>query len=431
MRLRNVGCAAKETMPKSGLLSSSEAVELETAKKATVGSPAVKENLANPNRGKPVKFPGALRLDIPFSSLYTAQIREQHAYSGSRGPVYLFPCRLGLCLAYCAKGSNRSNCPWIRLPKWLRWEIASYLCGTCKQVSEFLKLPLDSALHSRFWNISCGFIQYHRKEFQYFRCLQSSRILGKLRKITRLLEACGAGLLVGGCKRIWKSARRAARGGCGSSTARGFSGTCSPRSSGSGTSTSLPMRWCCAACGPCLESGDCQCGSKRRTSILSVSLVLGRGQFKREFHKGFTPNLTEPCVVSWSPFTKSGRRLCSGQSWRCRLRRQCVTEMFSWLTTEKPTKRGAWIGCNYSCISRHNCCKTSTPGHSGLGFGKEMSAHSFLPGRFWVSLAGYVLVKRGLEKFVLRACFRWSILSVSWILGCVGVARLGTLVREG
>ena len=67
---------------------------------------------------KPVQFPGALWVDIPFSPLYTAQIREEHAYYGFQGPLYLFePCRLGLFLAYCAKGSNRSNFPWIRVPR--------------------------------------------------------------------------------------------------------------------------------------------------------------------------------------------------------------------------------------------------------------------------------------------------------------------------
>ena len=83
------------------------------------GCSAVKEALSNQFRSKPVRFPGAQGLDTPFSSLYTAQIREEHAYCESQGPLYLFdPCRLGLFLAYCAKGSNRSNFPWIRLPRW-------------------------------------------------------------------------------------------------------------------------------------------------------------------------------------------------------------------------------------------------------------------------------------------------------------------------
>ena len=179
---------------------------------------------------------------------------------------------------------------------------------------------------------------------------------------TRLV-ACGAGLLVDGCKRIWMCARRAARGGCGSSMARGSS----PKSSGNGTSTSLPKRWCCAACDPCWGSGDCRCGSRHKISIRSVSHVLGRGHLEREFHKEFIPNCMEPCVVSWSLFIKSGRRLRSGQSWKCRLERQCATGTFSWPTIGRPTRRVAWIGRNFSCISRHNCCKTSTPGHFSLG----------------------------------------------------------------
>ena len=44
-------------------------------------------------------------------------------------------------------------------------------------------------------------------------------------------------------------------------------------------------------------------------------------------------------------------------------------ETFSSPTIVRPTRR-AWIGRNCSCISRHNCCKTSTPGHSGLGLRK-------------------------------------------------------------
>ena len=128
------------------------------------------------------------------------------------------------------------------------------------------------------------------------------------------------------------------------------------------------------------------------------------------------PNCMEPCVVSWSLFIKSGRRLRSGQSWRCRSERQCAMGTFSWSTIVRPTRRGAWIGRNYSCISRHNCCKTSTPGHSGLGFGKETFAHFS-----WIR-AGY----QGVETFVLLQSFHWSYPNVSWILGFVGVAKLGT-----
>ena len=85
-----------------------------------------------------------------FALFTLLRIREEHAYCGSQGPIYWFdPCRLGLFLACCAKGSNKSNFPWIWLPRWARWETASYLYGACKQVSEFLKLPSRQRSASR------------------------------------------------------------------------------------------------------------------------------------------------------------------------------------------------------------------------------------------------------------------------------------------
>ena len=56
-----------------------------------------------------------------------------------------------------------------------------------------------SVLHPGF----CGFILYTRKEFQCFRCLQSSRILGMSSENSTMSPvARGAGLLADGCKRI-------------------------------------------------------------------------------------------------------------------------------------------------------------------------------------------------------------------------------------
>ena len=133
-------------------------------------------------------------------------------------------------------------------------------------------------------------------------------------------------------------------------------------------------------------------------------------------------------VVSWSLFIKSGRRLRSGQSWRCRSERQCARQTFSWPTIGKPTRPGAWIGRNYSCISRQNCCKTSTPGDSGLDFRKGKFAHFSSTSLFWAFLAGYVQDTKGLGMFVLLACFHWSNPSASWTLGFVGAAKLGTPV---
>ena len=100
--------------------------------------------------------------------------------------------------------------------------------------------------------------------------------------------------------------------------------------------------------------------------------VWGRGHLKRELHKELMRNFMEPCVVYGSPFTKLGREWAELE---VPLERPCVLVLSSLRTTVRPTTRGAWIGRNYSCISRRNCCKTSIPGHTGLGFKKATFAH--------------------------------------------------------
>ena len=93
--------------------------------------------------------PRCVGIGHPFF-LFLHSSDSGRTYCGSQGPIYLFdPCRLGLFLAYCTKGSNRSNFPWIRMPRWPRWETASYLKRACKQVSEFLKLPSRDCSASR------------------------------------------------------------------------------------------------------------------------------------------------------------------------------------------------------------------------------------------------------------------------------------------
>ena len=291
--------------------SSSTAVELETATGATVGKYLglfCCQSSFKPVPGQVSSVSRCAGLDIPFSSLYTAQKREEHAYSGSQGPIYLFdPCRLELFLAYCAKGSNRSNLPWIRLPRWPQWEIASYLYGARRQVSEFLKLPSGQC------SIAVSFSSTEK----------SSSISGASSR----QEYSAAHLDV-----RKTSGKRWLRFSNGKRILRDMLSEEFREWHVDKPAEALVLRSLRAVPG----SGDCRCGSRQKTSILRVSHVLGRGQFKREFHKGFIPNCTEPCVVSWSLFTKSGRRLCSGQSWRCGSRRQCVMETFSWPMTGKP-----------------------------------------------------------------------------------------------
>ena len=141
----------------------------------------------------------------------------------------------------------------------------------------FSNFPPDSVLPLEFWIIFFVFVPCHPKDFQFFRCLQLSRILGmSSESSTMLLVACVVGQLAGGFRRSWQFAARAARGP--------FE-TFTPKISGTGRSSTLPLRWCCATCVPCRESGDCRCGGRLTISVLSVSHFLGRGQLKREFHK--------------------------------------------------------------------------------------------------------------------------------------------------
>ena len=291
------------------------------------GCSAVKEALSNQFQGKPVQFPGALGLDILFSSfLYSSDTRRTCILwvSRAQGPIYSFdPCRLGQI-----PGVLRERFESFELFVDPNAEVAPV--GGCftfvrSMQTGFLKLPSRQCSESRVLEYLLRFHSLPPKRVPGVPVFQVSPVIKNIGHCQATIprghwwhavRACGAGLLADGCKRIWMCARRAARGGCGSSIARGSFETCSPRSSRNGTSTSLPKRWCCAACEPCRGSGDCRCGSRQKISILSVSHALGRVHFEREFHKELIPNCMESCVVSWSVFIKSGRRLPSGQSWR-------------------------------------------------------------------------------------------------------------------
>ena len=399
MLRKSGGCGARERtlFP----CASEKAVELASAKDGDHGRVFAKQVLSNRSWVKPAQFPGTLGLDIPFF-LFSTQFKYEEN-------MRIVVCKvLFICLIPVGWGCSWRIVRKVRidgtsrgsgLPRWAQWEIASYLYRACTHVSEFLKLPSRQCSASKVLDYLLCFHSLPPKRVPVF---QVHSVVENIRKMstessTMLLVACGVGLLVDGFRRSWQFAKRAARGGCGSSMARGPFGTSTPRISGTGRWSNLPMRWCCAACGPRRESGDCWCGGRLMKLTSNVSHFLDLGRSKREFHKELIHNFMEPRAVYSILFIKSGRRHRSGQSWRCRSRRQCATETFSWPTIVRSTRRGAWIGQNYSCISRRNCYMTNIPGLSGRGFRNWMFALFFSPNLF---LAGYGLGSERLGTFV-------------------------------
>ena len=161
--------------------------------------------------------------------------------------------------------------------------------------------------------------------------------------------------------------------------------------------------------------------------MLSVSLFWGRGHFKRKFDKELTHNFLEPCAVSESVH-QVGAPPAQWAEWEVPPEAAARGGAVILADDREATRRGAWNGRNYSCISRRDCCKTNIPGHTCLGFKKATFAHFFSPNLFWVFLTGYVL-GTGLETFVLHAS-RCSNPSVSWTLGSSSVLQSWTILYE-
>ena len=194
-------------------------------------------------------------------------------YCGFQGPLYLFdPCRLGLFLACCAKGSNRSNYPLIRLPRWPRWEVASFVCGACKQVSEFLKLPSRQCSASRVLDYLPRFYSPPPKRVPVYQVPSVVKNIGNKRKFHDVIVGTRCGPV-----RRWVQGQRSVRKPEVVAVLQRQEDLCekfTPRRSGTGRWSTLPMRLCCAACVPCRESGDCRCGSSDEINAECFSLLV-------------------------------------------------------------------------------------------------------------------------------------------------------------
>ena len=201
--------------------------------------------------------------------------------------------------------------------------------GHANRFPNFLSLPPDSVLHPRFWNISCGFILYHPKGVPVF---QVAPVIKNIGHVKRKFHEVIGGMRCGPACR-WVQAHLDVRKTSGKRWLRLFNGKRILRDM---FSQQLASR-----------AGGLEIASVGAGLTISTLIdVLGRGHFEREFHKELKPGCVEPCAVSWSLFIKSLAQWAGGaaQSGSERWRR-------SWPTIVRPTKRVAWIGRNYSCIT--------------------------------------------------------------------------------
>ena len=129
--------------------------------------------------GKPVQFPGALGWTFLF--LLSAQLR----YAKSMRIVVLEV--LFSCLIPVGWGCSWRVLRKVRIDRTSRGSgcqggLGGKLHRICVERAgmfpSFLNFPPDSVLRPEFWIIFFVFIPYHPKEFQFFRCLQLSRMLG-------------------------------------------------------------------------------------------------------------------------------------------------------------------------------------------------------------------------------------------------------------
>ena len=104
-----------------------------------------------------------------FSSLYAAQYWENMRIVGLKGPsVSLIPVGWG----YSWRIARKVHIVRTFLGSGCRGGLGGRLLHTfLEHANRFSSFPPDSVLDPGFWNISCGFILYHRKEFQ---CVSSA-----------------------------------------------------------------------------------------------------------------------------------------------------------------------------------------------------------------------------------------------------------------
>ena len=137
-----------------------------------------------------------------------------------------------------------------------RWEVPSYLHGACKHVSEFLRLPSRQCSASQGSGTSPP-ISFPTT-YEEFHIFQLPSVIANVGTVKRRFHEVVGGMRCGPPRR-WVQAQLEVGQAGGKRWLQFFSGKRAlrhvPESSCIGTSNTLPMRWRCAACVPCQESG--------------------------------------------------------------------------------------------------------------------------------------------------------------------------------
>ena len=145
-----------------------------------------------------------------FSSLHSSDTGRACVLWFSRS-LYLFdPCRLGFFLAYCVKGSNRSNFPWIR-PAAKVAEVENCIISTWSAQTFFfgIKHPSRQCSASRVWDYLLHFHSLpHRVPV-----FQVPSVVKNIGNVKRKFHDVIGGMRCGGSKRWLRffSGKRAVR----------------------------------------------------------------------------------------------------------------------------------------------------------------------------------------------------------------------------
>ena len=146
------------------------------------GYGAVKEALASQFRGNPVQFPGALGLDIPFSSLYTPQIQKNMRIVGLKG---LLICLIltGWCNSWRIARTVRTDRTFrgSRCRGGLGGRLHHICMERANMFPNFSSFPPDSVPHPGFWNIFFVFIFHHPKRVPAFQVPSVVKSIGNVK----------------------------------------------------------------------------------------------------------------------------------------------------------------------------------------------------------------------------------------------------------